>query len=239
MVKYSKLGSSMGVRATAWAFGLAALSSGANAGAEDAAAGVSVDLSVPPSSVGPVPSANEDAAALLVAGKVGGILPLNGLDPFVSGGLELGWIFAGTHQQIAALLDVTYTAPSADGGSADARIAGGEFAWKMSQKELILQPTFLYRYTGLGPVVPFAGLGPRIYFLETVGEGSAAGVKFSETQERSTKLGAGLPLGAEYELGPGGVMAELLLEWAPLNHRISGDASLLGATLFVGYRARL
>jgi hypothetical protein len=34
-------------------------------------------------------------------------------------------------------------------------------------------------------------------------------------------------------------MAELLTEWALLDHRITGDVSLLGMTLFAGYRARL
>ena len=179
-----------------------------------------------------------DPGALLLAGKVGGIVPLNGLDPFVTGGIEVGWIFAGTEQRIAALLDVTYTAPHASGTASDPRIAGSAFGWEIAQKELILQPTFLYRYTALGPLVPFAGIGPRIYFLETVGEGSANGVKFSESQEQSTRFGAGLPLGAEYALGPGGLMAELLVEWAPLNHRVTGDVSLLSTSLFAGYRAR-
>jgi hypothetical protein len=225
-------------RCAAFALGLGALAHGAPAFAADAEAEVSVDLSAPPVAPEPGESSRNDAAFLL-AGKVGGIVPFNGLDPFVSGGLELGWIFAGTDQRICALLDVTYTAPSASGGAADARLASGDFDWEISQKELIVQPTFLYRWTGLGPIVPFAGIGPRIYFLETVDEGRSGGVTFQESKERSTKFGAGLPLGAEYEIGPGGIMAELLTEWAPLDHRVTGDVSLLATTLFVGYRARL
>ena len=90
---------------------------------------------------------------------------------------------------------MTYTAANASGSGTDARIAGGTFNWEIAQRELILQPTFLYRYTALVPLVPFAGLGPRIYFLQTVAEGSAGGVKFSEGKEQSTKFGAGLPSG--------------------------------------------
>ncbi len=217
---------------------VAAQAAARSAGAAEADAKLDVHLSAP--AVGGAPEPPEsDRGAVLLAGKLGGILPLNGLDPFVAGGLQLGWAFAGTEQRIAALLDVTYTAPGAGASAAAARLDAGAFGWDITQKELILQPTFLYRHTGLGAFVPFAGIGPRIYFLQTVGEGSAAGVQFLESEEQSTKFGAGLPLGAEYTLGPGGLMAEVLLEWAPLDHRITGDSSLLGANLFLGYRARL
>ena len=221
------------------ALGFTTLGLSPAAHAQDAEAAVDVQLSAPQVSPEQGAAHGDAAGALLLAGKVGSIVPLNGLDPFVSGGVEVGWIFAGTQQRIAALLDVTYTAPHASGSAFDDRLSGGEFGWKMVHKELIVQPTFLYRLTGLGPLVPFAGLGPRIYFLETVGEGSAAGTKFQESNEQSTKFGVGLPFGAEYALGPGGLMAEMLLEWAPIDHRITGDASLLAASLFVGYRARL
>ena len=183
-----------------------------------------------------------DESAFLVAGKVGGIVPFNGLGPFVIGGIELGWIFSGTEQRMAALLDVSFTAPSADGNEEDARLmyddASGQYDWEITQKQLVLQPTFLYRLTGPSAFVPFAGLGPRVYFLETVSRGSANSEKILESEEQSTKFGVGLPLGVEYTLGPGGLMAQLLLEWGPLDHRITGDTSLLAANLFLGYRAR-
>lgn len=238
MVNRSMSDRSMYFRGAALASGLAASAHARPALAADARAEVNVDVAAASAPAETAPSAGGDAAFLL-AGKVGGIVPFNGLDPFVSGGIELGWVFAGTDQRLCALLDVTYTVPQASGGAADLRLASGAFDWEIAQKELILQPTFLYRLTGLGPIVPFAGIGPRIYFLETVSQGSSGGVTFLESKERSTKFGAGLPLGAEYELGPGGVMAELLMEWAPLDHRVTGDVSLLGMTLFVGYRARL
>lgn len=238
MVKRSMSNRPRYFRSAALALGLAAVAQATPSLAADAHVEVSTDLSAPPVPSAPAAPSGGDSAFLL-AGKVGGLVPFNGLDPFASGGIELGWIFAGTDQRLCALLDVTYTAPRASGGAADPRLASGVFEWEISQKELILQPTFLYRLTGLGPIVPFAGIGPRIYFLETVSQGSSGGVPFQESKERSTKFGAGLPVGAEYEIGPGGVMAELLMEWAPLDHRVTGDVSLLGMTLFLGYRARL
>lgn len=182
---------------------------------------------------------DDDSSAFLAAGKFGATVPMNGLDPFVIGGVELGWVFAGTGRRIAGLLDVTYTAPHAEGSAKDARVGSGEYSWEVRQKELVLQPTFLYRLQGQSAFVPFVGIGPRIYFLETVGKGESGGSKLQETNEQSTKFGVGLPLGAEYKLGPGGLFAEALFEWGPLDHRITGDSSLLALNVFLGYRALL
>ena len=187
----------------------------------------------------------DDSAAILAAGKVGGIIPFNGLGPFVNFGIEVGYIFGGTDRSIGALIDFTYTVPHADGTQSEdfdpPRVEGGEYSWELTQKELVLQPTFLYRFTLLdwAPITPYVGIGPRIYFLESVIEGEAGGEPFGETPERSTKFGVGLPLGAEYELGPGGLFAELLFQWGPMDHRITGETHLASGTLFLGYRALL
>lgn len=180
-----------------------------------------------------------DSSAFLAAGKVGGIVPFGHMKPFVAGAVELGWIFGGTKQRIGALLDVSYTTPKQDSTEKDPRVPTGSYTWKLTQKELVLQPTFLYRFTGLGKITPYAGIGPRIYFLETDIEGTGGSQAFMETKEKSTKFGVGLPLGAELALGPGGLFAEVLLQYGPLDHRITGDTNTGGATLWLGYRALL
>jgi hypothetical protein len=201
--------------------------------------GPSLRPDAPPAPAEP-PASDADSEAFLAGAKLGGIVAFNGLGPFLAGGLELGWVFAGTHRSLVALLDVGYATPKGSDESADelGRVAG-DWEWEVTQKELTLQPTALYRLTALGKVVPFAGIGPRIYLLETTARGSAGGQQFGEHREKSTKLGVGVPLGAELELGPGGLFAELLLEWAPIDHRITGDSHLAAASLFVGYRALL
>lgn len=199
-------------------------------------ASVEADVSTSSSSA---PASKDDSSAFLAAGKAGAVIPLNGLDPFVRGGVELGWVFGGTHRRIAALLDVSYTAPHASGIEKDQRVGSGRYEWELRQKELVFQPTFLYRLTGESALTPFVGIGPRIYFLESVGKGTAAGSELADTYERSTKLGVGLPFGLELRLGPGGLFAEAMLEWGPLDHRITGDSSLLAANVFLGYRALL
>jgi hypothetical protein len=188
--------------------------------------------------------AGDDSGAFLAAGKIGGIAQFDGLYPYLHGGLDLGYVFPGTGRTIGAYLGTEYTAPRSDGTGTDPgdpeRVAGGTYEWKLRQKQLVFQPTFLYRFNWLtDAVVPFVGIGPRLYLLESKVTGSAGGRTIKATEERSTKFGFGIPVGAEVPLGPGGLMAELLFQWAPLDHETTGDTHLAGLSLFLGYRALL
>lgn len=205
-------------------------------------AGLAVDASTDDLAGG---GGDDAGGAFLLAGKIGGIASFNGLDPFLQGGIELGWVFAGTDRSIAALLQVEYSAPPASGsvteeGFDPPRVADGSYDWELVQKELVFQPTFLYRLTGIhDSLTPYAGIGPRIYLLESVVRGNAGGETIGDTTEQSTKLGLGVPLGAELALGPGGLLAELLFQWAPFEHDTTGDTHLGGLSLLLGYRALL
>lgn len=185
-----------------------------------------------------------DRGAVVAAVKAGAIVPFSPLGPFPTVAVEAGILLPGYERSLGVLLDVSYSAPHAEGTEREAfdpgRVPGGEYRWRLTQKQLVLQPTLLWRFTGLNadPLTPYVGIGPRIYLLESVIEGSAAGEPFGSTPERSTKVGFGLPLGAELALGPGGLCAEVLLQWGPLPHRITGDSHLASGTMFVGYRAR-
>jgi hypothetical protein len=222
--------------------GLSGLGSLLLASSSAAADGLSADTSVQLSSS---PASDSATGAVLLAGKLGGIASFNGLSPFPHFGIEVGYRFGAFGGRLAAVLAAEYTAPSADGKQTEAfapeRIpGGGTYSLELRQKELVLQPTFFYRLTGLVPrLTPYAGIGPRIYFLESVVRGKAGDQSFQDTPERSMKLGFGVPLGVELELGPGGVFGELLPQWAPLKHTTTGDTHLGGTSLFVGYRAAL
>lgn len=194
-------------------------------------------------------SDNMDApagGALILAGKFGGGLPFNNLDVGVSGAVEVGYLFSRSDPSLGAYLDVSYFVPHSRGSNVDPRLSDitsdgdGAYSWHARQKELTFQPTFLYRLTMLSKwVVPYVGIGPRIYLLETVVDGKAGDTRFPVSREQSTKIGFGLPLGAEFTLGPGGIIAELLFQWGPLKHEITGDTHLGSASLWVGYRALL
>jgi len=121
-----------------------------------------------------------------------------------------------------------------------ARVPSGGYDWKLVQKELVLQPTFLYRITSLfDSITPFVGLGLRMYLLESVSTAKAGDQTIEQTTERSTKWGGGLPIGAELALGPGSLTGEILLQWGPLKHTLTGATNLGGASVFVGYRMLL
>ena len=186
----------------------------------------------------------DKSGLFLLGGKIGGIASFNGLDPFVHGALELGYVFPVLDQGLGAYLQVEYSAPSADGKVDEdfdpKRVPTGSYDWEITQKELVLAPTFLFRLTSLSDsITPYAGLALRVYLLEDTVMGKAGDQAIDETKESSTKFGVGLPLGAEFALGPGGVTAELMLQWGPLKHTLTGDTHLGGASLFVGYRLLL
>lgn len=191
------------------------------------------------------PEHEADGSGLfLLGGKVGGIAPFNGLDPFLHGALEVGYVFPVLEQGLGAYLQVEYSAPSAAGHVDEdfdpERVPSGGYDWEIQQKELVLAPTFLYRMTSLSDwVTPYAGVAFRLYLLEDAVTGKAGDQTFGETKERSTDFGVGVPLGAEFALGPGGITAELMLQWGPLEHTLTGDTHLGGASLFVGYRLLL
>lgn len=230
------------VNRAGWAAGALGLSSLLLASGA-AAAELSADGGVQsaPQAVAP----DSEGGALLFAGKVGGLASFNGLSPFAHFGIEAGYRFAALGGRLAVVLAAEYTAPSAEGTQSESFVperipGGGTYSWELRQKELVLQPTFFYRLTGLVErLTPYAGIGPRVYFLESVVRGKAGGQSFQDTPERSMKLGFGVPLGAELELGPGGLFGELLPHWAPLQHTTTGDSHLGGTSLFVGYRAAL
>lgn len=200
-------------------------------------ASASADVSVSTDDTGK--GAGNKHGGFLLAGKIGGIANFNHLDPFVTGGLELGYVLSGGN--LAFLLDTTYTAPKSDNKvTTDGRVPDSTYTWELVHKQLVFQPTFEYRINQLSDkVTPYVGIGPRIYFIEEVTRGKSGGMVIKDSFERSTKFGLGVPLGAELALGPGGLFAELLFQWGPLDHQTTGDTHLGSGSLFVGYRAVL
>lgn len=201
---------------------------------------VSADVSTSSLSTG---GTDDDSGAVVLAGKVGGNAQFNGLSPFVVGGIELGYAF-GTKRRLVVLLDAEYTQPKADGDETEditpPRVENGSYKWELTQRQLSLQPTLLYRLAGIMDVLtPYAGIGPRIFFVQTTMTGEAGGQSFPETTEQSTNFGLGIPLGVEVKAGPGGILAELSFQWAPINQKSTGESALAGLNLFLGYRAML
>jgi hypothetical protein len=184
------------------------------------------------------------SGAFLLGAKIGGIASFNGLHPFVHGGIELGYVFPTLNRGLGAYLQVEYSVPTTEGSVNESftpeRVPSGGYDWKLVQKELVLQPTFLYRMTWLSDsITPFVGLGLRVYLLESITTAEAGDQTIEQTTERSTKWGGGLPIGAEFALGPGALTGEVLLQWGPLKHTLTGATHLGGVSVFAGYRMLL
>ena len=183
------------------------------------------------------PRPTKDRGAVDIGVKAGGLVAFSGLNPNARAVLELGYIFPWMHRSFGLVLDVGYAVPKTDGTQGgDSRVSGSAYNWHLSEQELTIMPTLVYRLTSLGKFVPYAGIGPRIYLLQSNVKGDVNGVPISETTEQSTKLGVGVPLGIQYDLGPGGLTAELLLEYGPLDHTATGSSNTGAASLLLGYR---
>ncbi len=174
---------------------------------------------------------------VLAGAKIGGLIPFGGLGPNLTGGIELGVVFPWIHRSFALAVDLDYAAPKASGSETDPRImTGGKYTWHLTEQELNLMPLVMYRLTSLGRVTPFVGVGPRFYFLRSTVRSDEGTPSFQETTEQSTKVGFGVPLGVEIQLGPGGLLAELLFQYGGLDHTATGVSNTGGASLAVGYR---
>jgi hypothetical protein len=184
-----------------------------------------------------------DRGAAVVGGKVGVILPFDGLGVNGTGGIEVGYLAPWLKRSFGLIVDLTYAQPTADGTvTNDPRVGSGTYSWHLTQRELVLSPMVLYRLSlsVLGRFVPYIAFGPRIYFLESLVDGTVGTTTILTTTEKSTKGGIGLPVGLEVRLGPGALMAEFLFEWGPLNHTATGDSTTtMGGTIQVGYRFQL
>jgi len=176
----------------------------------------------------------------LLGAKVGGIAPFNGLSPNARVGVELGYFFPVATGSLGFAADVDFAAPKSHGTkTGDPRVPGGTYDWHLTEQQLAFMPVVMYRFTVLKPVVPYAGIGPRINFLRSSVKGSSGGMTIDETTEQSTAVGVGIPLGAELKLGPGSLLAELLFEYSKLNHVATGKTSTVGLSLSLGYRVLL
>ena len=208
---------------------------------EPAATSPSVSLSTGDAAAGAdTPSEPEasgkDRGAFVAGGKFGGLMQLSGFGPNVTGALEIGYILPFLKRGLGVMVDASYAAPVVSGTEQDPRVQGGSYEWNLVQKQLTIFPFVTYRYTGLGKIVPYAGVGPRIVMLEGVTYGTVAAKPLLETRERSTKVGVGVPLGAEYLIGPGAALGEFLFAYNSIDHKSTGNASLTGFTLWLGYR---
>jgi outer membrane protein with beta-barrel domain len=180
-----------------------------------------------------------DHGQLVVAPKVGVLLPygFSNLGASYLVGLEVGYVLPVLKHHLAVTVDGQLTAPEASGSATDARLdaAGGSYTWHLSQREVILGATLVYRHP-IGRLTPYVGVGPRLFLLDSRVTGNAGSAAIAQSSETSTKVGAGIPVGAGFRVGPGDCFAELQLNIAAIDHRTTGDTNTGSLSLAAGYR---
>ncbi len=193
-----------------------------------------------------VEPAKPDRGAFVLGVKGGGLFPEVfsdlGANFFVD--VEVGWILPFLKRGIAITIDAGYTQPEVTKSGTDPRVTsnGGMYTWDLTQRQVIIGLTIAWRMTfiGEGRLVPYIGVGPRLWLLQTQVVGSAgSGNPITESDEQSTKVGVGVPIGLDYKVGPGRFFVEAQFLWGPIDHRTTGDSSVGSITAALGYRLTL
>ncbi len=132
---------------------------------------------------------------------------------------------------------VGYSQPGVSHSQSDPRLAAGDYTTSTTQRELTLATGLVWRFLPMtGTFNVYAGLGAKVYLLETITSGSSSGQSFGENRETSTRSGATGLGGLEYRLGFGAACAELELGGSDLPHLITGDVATTAVAFTVGYR---
>lgn len=172
----------------------------------------------------------------MLGARVGGIVPLAGLSPFVHFGVEVG--YAMMDGKLAIVVSADYTQPTTTNQESDPRVMGGTYTWKLTEQQLGVMATVIYRLTSLKTVIPYGGIGPRVLFARSKVQDDGAPM-ISITEEQSTRIGVGIPVGVELPLGPGSGIGEVLFQYGTLDHVATGDSHTGAITLALGYRMLL
>jgi len=203
------------------------------------------DLAEPTDDTAQTPMASRAEIGLVLGGKVGAGLgkPFSELGATPVFELELGYALPPLDRAIELFVSGQYVQPGLDGEStqADPRVPGSEpWSYEVTQQELTLSLGAIYRIDlGSDLVMPYGGLGGRLYLLKTKVKGEVAGESFADNAETQTSAGLLLLGGVDVFVGPGALLAELSFGWGALDGFVMRDTNLGALHLAVGYRVVL
>ena len=184
-------------------------------------------------------------AGFVLGAKVGGGFGTGDFGATPVFELELGYapdLGASLGHALEIFLTGQYAQPGMDGSSEpDPRFpSGAEFSYEVSEQMFTLSLGALWRFdVGSDLLMPYAGLGGRLYMLKTEIEGSAGGEALGTSTETQSKFGLLLLGGLEAYVGPGALLAELSFGWASIDSYILRDTDAGALSLAVGYRVVL
>lgn len=180
---------------------------------------------------------------LVLGGKVGAGIgkPLNEAGPSVAAQLELGYVLPPLDHTFEPFLAFAYSAPSLEGTSrqSDPRLPGdGIVRYRVDQQIGALDLGVRARLP-LAAITPYAAAGGRMFMLRSTVSGEVAGEPFGSSEETGTAWGAFFAAGAELNLGPGALLAELQLGYGGVDAFVLRDTNAGALSLFLGYRLML
>ena len=156
--------------------------------------------------------------------------------------LELGWLLPlpdPLRHSFELFVAPAYTAPRLEGDlPRDTRLPGdGRAHYLVSQRILTATAGLLFRLPlSSERFAPYAALGYRGYFRATRTDGSVAGESFGENTEYGYAHGLYAAAGLDVFVGPGALLAEFQLGYAPRDAFVLRDTNLGALQLLLGYR---
>lgn len=180
-----------------------------------------------------------DKGAGLIGVKVGAFLPQafqSQLDTSYFLELEGGYLLPFVNRMFAIVGSSALSNPQTKNTVSDPRVPGGSYSYDQTTQQFQLGLSFQAKVP-LGRLVPYVGIGPRLFIVRTPSSGSAAdGTAIPQTTELSQEVGVGVPLGLDILLGPGRVFLEFQLLYAASSQQSTGAGSFGSMTAAAGYR---
>ncbi len=182
----------------------------------------------------------DDRGAGILGLKAGAFLPeaFSPLAPTYFLELEGGYLLPFAHRLLGITASFAVGMPTQSGAVQDPRVAGGSYAYSETTEQFMLGLNVVAKIP-LGRFVPYIGVGPRLFIVQTPSSGSAAdGTPMPQTTELFKELGVGVPIGLDILFGPGRLFAEFQLLYAPASpvHLLTGAGDFGSMSVAVGYR---
>ena len=134
------------------------------------------------------------------------------------------------------MIDVGYSQPTHGATVSDPRVPGGQYNFTLTEQELTI---FLGPKIFIGrvdrDVIGFIAAGLKIYGLRSTENASAQGQSFGTNQELALTYGGAARGGVGKRAGPGRIIAELEVAYAPVPETLTGSSNVADVGVQVGY----
>ena len=157
--------------------------------------------------------------------------------------LDAGYLLplpAPVGRGLEVMFSGAYQGPRATGATpaGDERLGGdGSATYAIRQHQAVLSLGLRYRVpVPLAWLAPYASLAARSCLTRAIVTGEAAGQSFGTSREVAVSWGVSGALGTDFLLGPGAILFEVGVGWAPYDRYVVQASSLGSLTLLAGYR---